>query len=137
MAFTTIHQFLFISIVSVNMQRGTSHHVPFFKPEKPCWFLISLGFVYFKLVQGRFAEGACSFSSQSCCSSVIQLQTGGLPTAQLLWGSLGLIYVFFKAIYQQLLSVNVKSFFTFPAKKPPAALQKQNGFFICFPSEVS
>lgn len=68
---------------------------PFFEPEQPCWFRISLFF--FKLIQGRFAESACSFSSP-CCLSVIQLHMlkleGSLlhSSSKAVWGS----FVLFK-----------------------------------------
>lgn len=79
--------------------------------------------------QGRFAESACSFSSQSCCLSVVQLHMLKLEGCLLysssgtVWGS----FVLFKGIFWQLLW---RKLFPLPVQEPPAALQLQNSFFL-------
>lgn len=137
LASTSIHWSLIISILSVNIQLGTTHHVPLCQPEQPCRFLINLGLWVYFLCTSRFAESACSFFSP-CCLSVIQLHTltGGLPSLpllvseQLFWSSLGLICLFSSTSLQFLRRKGKLCLFTIPVQISPTALQKSNGCFL-------
>lgn len=139
MASTSIHHFLFISIVvSVNVQLGTSRHVPSSKPEKPCWFPMSLAFV-FSSREGLRRVHAHSHHNHVACQWYSCKLEGCLlnSSSGTVWGSFVFVFLFyFKDIYPQLLLRKVKISSTFSAQKPPAALQKQNSFFICFSNKV-